>query len=232
MGTIRKFPFVISLIGIFLLMSLSLGLVWAKPKCDTPPCKDDGGDSEPRDLPANADFWGLVGDAIFGDGLAYIDGQERVNCFIGRTDGQFVLSTSNKRTSGRMIWLDSRELIPSETCGDFGGWRVAEMNTARIDYGGVDLRLLTGETKSALSLNVYEDRRNLWHIRYENVSVKPFFDEYGNLTRWDIVATVECENWEGDCSQANVRRIVNNQYADAIECGPISLPFQLTVDLQ
>lgn len=228
----------LGILALAFLLPLSINpLEAAKPGgCDTDPphpsCNDDGGDGLPTsDLPANALFWGDVGDAIASDGLygevAYIDDQERVSCFIGRREGQFVLSTSNKRTLGRMICLDYTGLEPYSDCGDFSGCRVAEMNTARIEYGGVDLRLMTVGDTSALSLNVYDDRKNLWHIRYEDVSVEPVaWDIDGNPTSWNI----SCET--GYCSDANVRRIVNNQYANPIECGPFSLPFHLTVDLQ
>jgi hypothetical protein len=184
-----------------------------------------------RDLPANAEFLDLSTDAVRSDGLEgsepYIDGLDRVHSFIGRREGQFSLSTSNRATSGRMLCLDDQGQDIPESCGDFSGCRVSEMITARLRDGGVDLRYLQDEVVVPLWINVYDDRQNLWHVQYGGVRVEPLgFDGDHNPAAWYI--DTDCV----DCPSAEVSRIIDNQYVDAIECGLFSLPFHMTVTLQ
>jgi hypothetical protein len=184
-----------------------------------------------QDLPSNADFLEVTGDAVTSDGLngplSYINGQDRVSCFIGRREGQFSLTTSNKVTSGRMLNLDNQGQYIPESCGNFNGLRVSSMTTARIDDGGVDLRYLGDVVEIPLWLNVHDDRQNFWHIQYAGVRVEPVaFGDDSNPTEWLI--DTDCP----DCSSANVSRVIDNQYVDAIDCGSFVLPFHLRVTLQ
>lgn len=191
-----------------------------------------------KDLPAKAEFSDETVYAVTSDGRygsVYISGEARVSCFIGRREGQFSLKTSNKATSGRTLHLDDLDQIDEstpESCGNFSGNRVSEMRTARVgdEYGGVDLRYLVDgdEVVVPLWLNVYDDRQNLWHVRYDGVCVEPVAFEDGDPTAW----LIDTDCTDTDRSKADVSRIVNNQYANPIPCGQFFLPFHLRVDLQ
>lgn len=221
--------------GLLLLM-LASPLALAKPDCETKP--DHPSCSGTQDVPANATFLDFETDAVRSDGLGdlapYIDGQDKVNCKIGRVGG-FGLMTSNRATSGRMLCLYNASL--GSYCGDpVNDCKVANMRTfpGPADDGG-DLRLLMPgeEVETGFWINFLDNRQNFTHVRYDGVRVKAVgWDSQGSPTAWEI-------DTDSDLYGASARawRVEDNQYVDPIPCGDniedrFYLPFHLVVELQ
>lgn len=176
------------------------------------------------DLPANvlftdSDKYDLQSDGLY-DPAVYFDGEEKVSCFIGRREGQFVLVTSNRSTSGRMLCLYS----DPEICDiPFTGCRVARMATARIKDGGADLRELKQSVGVPINVELYDNRQNFWKLEYSNVLVIPYdVNGDGMPESWDITT-------DGTSSLATVLRITKWKKAF---CDDVPIPFHLTVTLQ
>lgn len=224
-----------ALLGAALLLILAAPLVLAKPDCITNP--DHPNCSGTQDVPANATFLDYESDVVQSDGVdalaPYVDGQERVDCKVGR-GGLFGLTTSNRIRSGRTLCLYNASL--GSYCGDpVKDCKVAKMVTFPApEDGGVDIRLLTPgeEAVTGLWINFFDDKQNFLHVRYDGVRVEAVeFDSQGKPSAWEI----DTDSVQGASAQA--LRIEDNQFGNPIPCGNdiedrYEVPFHLYLELQ